>query len=925
MSVWSKYCRPGARFCGECLLALVCWALWLVLAILLAGQIGIAVSNELAVPGFLLRSFEQRLAASQLQVRFGHAVFDPTGRILVRDVQFKLPDFEEPVATARSVYIELDPWSLVVGRFEPERLHLTGLNVSVPAMLAPSGRNEEVLHELDLIATPGAHEIAIDRLSGRIGSVPIEVRGRFTLPRATTPARKPPAVPVLLARYFPLACRQLVTVVDRLDQLEGASVRIELTPSPTRGALARIDFAAHVVRQPGAHPLTLTDVRASTRLPVLGNGPRGLQLNLDVAEAATDLGTIRPLHLRLRGLLRPTAPFLDFRTAELSAGEVRAAEFVLRSPLARLAGPWPRLRGELFATYADLPLAAKAEVDAAARRGEAQLDATLSPTLVATIGRRLGRDLHPFIDFGAPAELHARAAFAPGWKFTGASGRFAASKIDGHGVVFDSVTGEFAGDLHHVVADHLVGHVGENFARGRFEQDFATRDYRFLLEGRLRPMALSPWFHDWWPNFFRQLEFPAAPPEASVDVAGRWKEPASSHVFVYATSTDHPVLRGVSFDYARTLLFIRPNFIDGFEVFGTRGAAELRGSFQRHVDFAAGEWRAMDLDFFSTLDLDSGRRLLGPAIGDQLQPFVFARAPTVTVRGHFDGPAAPGGPKHRLSVDAESPAAFGFYGFPFDRIAFKAVLENDTITVNDIEAGVAGGTLTGTAREWATPAGHRLGFDATLRDARLAPAVSTVEKYVAQRRGDRTPPPDRFLTGKSSVRLEAALSAEGAIDDIYSFHGSGNALISGDELGEVRLLGGLSQLLNFTSLRFTSARTSFQLDGRKMTFPNVNITGANSAIDAEGTYGLESHQLDFKARVFPFRESKSFLQSVVGTVLTPLSHALEVKLTGPLDNPSWAFVIGPTNLLRSLTEPDAPKPPDKTPTATDSPPPYLTR
>jgi hypothetical protein len=30
---------------------------------------------------------------------------------------------------------------------------------------------------------------------------------------------------------------------------------------------------------------------------------------------------------------------------------------------------------------------------------------------------------------------------------------------------------------------------------------------------------------------------------------------------------------------------------------------------------------------------------------------------------------------------------------------------------------------------------------------------------------------------------------------------------------------------------------------------------------------------------------------------------LEVKLTGPLNQPKWAFVIGPTNFLRSLNQP----------------------
>ncbi|MFM8335198.1 MAG: hypothetical protein ACKODK_06525, partial [Opitutaceae bacterium] len=43
-------------------------------------------------------------------------------------------------------------------------------------------------------------------------------------------------------------------------------------------------------------------------------------------------------------------------------------------------------------------------------------------------------------------------------------------------------------------------------------------------------------------------------------------------------------------------------------------------------------------------------------------------------------------------------------------------------------------------------------------------------------------------------------------------------------------------------------------------------------------------------------------KSVVGAVLTPLSSVLEVKLAGTLEKPSWSLVMGPTNLLRSLTE-----------------------
>src|SRR5581483_2158385 len=93
----------------------------------------------------------------------------------------------------------------------------------------------------------------------------------------------------------------------------------------------------------------------------------------------------------------------------------------------------------------------------------------------------------------------------------------------------------------------------------------------------------------------------------------------------------------------------------------------------------------------------------------------------------------------------------------------------------------------------------------------------------------------------------------------------------------------------------------------------VTLRGANSAIDAHGDYALERRELDFKAKVFPFQESGNVLKSVVGAVLSPISNVFEVKLSGTLSKPEWAFVIGPTNLMRSLgpngAEPEKPPAP----------------
>src|SRR5690606_17877373 len=99
----------------------------------------------------------------------------------------------------------------------------------------------------------------------------------------------------------------------------------------------------------------------------------------------------------------------------------------------------------------------------------------------------------------------------------------------------------------------------------------------------------------------------------------------------------------------------------------------------------------------------------------------------------------------------------------------------------------------------------------------------------------------------------------------------------------------------------------------------VNITGPSAAIDAHGTYAIDQRELDFRGRINPFQESETFLGSVFDTVLSPLSSVLEVKLTGPLDKPNWAFVMGPTNLLRNLTQPGSPSRTEPSPLSPQAP------
>ncbi len=917
MKPWLNTCWRGTRLCGACLLGLARWTLWLALCLLLALQVWVATSQELAVPGFVLRMLEARLALSRVQVKFGHAQFDPSGRILIDGLTLSLPAFAEPIAVTRAAYLEFDPWLLLAGKFEPRRLHLSGTSFAVPAMLSRSGRSEDVLRDLDATFHLGENELVIEHLTARIAGIAVTAQGAIHLTPQPNPAQVGPLpIPDYLGAHYPDLCRQLIRVADRLTALDQPELRLDLAPSNTRGAIATVTVIARGFTLTEPYPVQARGLRLTTRFPLQGDTPVMAPLNLTVDDLK--LGGEVLLHAvtaQLRGPLRPEQYTYEPREMLLRADRVSAHGLVLSRVSARIstrgftlpapaAAALPRLQGELAAELAGQPLAIRGRADLAQQTARFRVDGALSPALLEPIGAAIGHDVRPYIGFGAPVQLGIDVTFAPGWQFAGLAGRVRASQVDAYHVPIDEGGGEIEFDGRHFIARHAFARLGENFARGSFEQDFSNLQFRFLLEGRLRPLEISGWFGKWWPAFFDDFVFPLVPPDASVDVAGQWKQGRLSTVFVYADSTA-PVIHDVKFDHMRTLIYIRPNFFDDQELFATIGAGSARGSFTREIDPGTYALVGMSLNFDSTLGLDVPGKIFGPAVTDQLSAFRFEHPPVVKFQAQFDGPASARGVHQAMKIEAQSNGGFAFNGFPLSNLSFRADLHDDELKLDDVTVNFAGGTVTGKARVWGQDAARRLGFDYALRDGSLGQAVRVLEEFAARQKGQPPPPPGKFVQDKAGVKLELAASAEGLYADPYSFKGEGHATLDGAALGEVHLLGLLSELLPFTSLRFTSAQANFRVEGPRLVFSEVTATGANSAIDAHGSYALDQHTLDFKARVNPFRESKFLPTVVIGAVLTPFASVLEVKLTGTLEKPAWSFVNGPTNFLRNLTRPAA--------------------
>ncbi len=893
-------CRKTARFCAGCVGSFILWTFWLALVVAALVQVYVAATNELTVPDFVRTQLDAKLAETGLRLSFDRATFDPTGRILVQSPRVFLADVSDPVVTARAAYIDLDPLRLAIGQIEPREIRIVDGTVRVPAMFSASGQPEPIIHDIDAVILQGRTEVAIRHVTGRIGPLLVSLHGAVSVGNGS---RRPAGeVAAQMRDRFRQFCRVSGAIGHWLNAFDEPAVDLQLEPSATRGAIVSADLTARGFKLEAPIVAQLGAFHARVRLPVLGHALAisTLQLQADEVNLPHSV-VVRGLSATVHVRVRPDELQPEPIDAEVMAAAVVSPDGVVDrisgSIRSDVASAW---QGEAVADVLGAGMGLAGEADMTNHTATVHLAGAVSPQVLDVIRTHTHVDVRKFFDFTALDCRSGVATFGPGWKFQQLTARVALRDIDAYGVKMNEGFADIRVDPQRLYAPDAYARIGDNYARGSYEQTFATHQFRFLLDGQLRPMDISEWFRGWWPKFFAKFDFPVRPPAASVDVQGVWREGRRTSVFVFADAKA-PVILGQKLQRVRTRLFVRPGFYDALETFAVDPAGGVaNGTFTVSSNLETGLWRTIDVAATSTIALDVGAKIATEFGSSILSPFTVAHPPAVKVQAHFDGPDLPEPRRRTMDLDVRTSGDFGFFNFRFQDVDFTLLLRGDDITVNDIAGKLAGGTLRAHAKVWGPSSGRRLGFDASVADASLGTAVVVVQNALAERNGQPHPAPGKFVQEKTNVRIDVAASAEGALGSPFSFHGDGNAALRGAEIGEVPLFGPLSALLKFSALRFTTAQATFKINGAKLEFPTVALRGANSAVDAHGEYALDRRALDFRAKVFPFQESGSVIKSVVGAVLAPISNVLEVKLTGSLENPDWAFVIGPTNFLRSL-------------------------
>jgi hypothetical protein len=906
---WLKLCWQGTQFCSQCLVTALCWMLWALLGVLAIVQTYVATSRELAVPDFVLREMEKTFAEAGLRLEFGQAVFDPTGQFLLRDVRFSFAQISEPAVRAESVYIRVNPISLLLRKVEPESIRITGANLLVPALFSPSGTAEALVKDLDATVRLGTKNrtLILEHLTARVGPLPIDMHGEWIWPKADS---DPPPLDQLLAsiaQNYLTGCDWVRRWLPRIPPIESPHLSLAIAPHPERLADISMSLRASRVElklpQLGSQPVTITDVSLQTEFALAGP-PRITTASVTCRTLDwAPHGAVSQFRGELEALVSLPSRRFEPRIVSASLGAITTADGQIDSISVRAGiATLPQTQTQIVATLLGEPLGIQADIDLRSLAGRVDFNARLESELIAIAGRRVGVDLPGIIAWDVPPAVAGTLNLGPKGQLLRAELDLTTGPVDARGVALNATSAHVTWADNQLRAENIQLVSGRSRATGLYLMDASNLDFRFLLEGRLDPPDINGWFREWWPDFWRKFDFSASPPDASVEISGRWQAKLDTRLFIQADARN-AAMEGVAFDRIRTRLFVRPGWADVQEFIAERAIGTVQGSFSRQWRMPNGQrWTAVEVHAEGTSDLVPAPAILGDLGTEIIAPFTMDGPLTVRLDGRVSREDFGQPITSDFKITGETAARWTFKDFPLHGTKFSARRVDDVLLIDEFEAGAAQGQLTGRIETRGLGDTARVAFDLNLNGAHLGEAITTVNQWTSARNGEEAGPETAFQKQISSGILDLAISAEGPADDPYGYRGAGSALVQSDQLGEINLLGILSTLLkrtllSFSTMELNSVNGDFALEGRELKFSSIKATGPRGALNAVGSYYLDNSRMDFVTKVRPFEASRGILNAV----LSPLSNALEVKLGGELSDPEWTFVYGPTNFLRTLT------------------------
>lgn len=867
------------------------------LTLLLLFQSWVLLRGSWEVPGALLSRLNQGLEAHGWRAEYERVEFRFPFSLAVTQPRLSRATMEEALIEAEYSRVDLSLLSLLRGKFEIGEAALYGASIFCPASLSPTGARERTFAQVYATVSQNGETWHIQHLNGRLHN--LSFSGAGLIP----PFPKRETEPLDWDSLFTAVLPRLLREGENFARARNPQVKFLIRPAEqTPGVTVEAEGWADFFTAP--HQIEIERIRLGGSSTFDGTAWLGEEVSFDASSLSwNSQATARPVRGTLHWPKKAGPRSLLPSRAELAVAEIESRVESLSGLQATFTlGDERQVAIGFHLFFQDEPIEGSAFLDWEKGDGSVDLMARINPTdlLQHEIARELGLPYEIAFD----TTLFGRGtAWLENWQFAKASARADAALSNIDGVLLDQASARVELWPDRFVVTEMVLARDDFEARGSYEVDFDSKAYRLFFKGTLQPLHISPWFRDWWSGFWAHFTFPKSMLAGDLVIDGVHGQSDKVKIFGSVRGEDFG-LRGIPFASLSANLAVRDGYIELSRIDLQRAEGSADGWFRYHRHPDTGGFGHLEFESDSTLNPIEVAGIFGEAGQSVVSHFHFSEPPELYLTGTVHGGPEPA--KDRVLLKGTTQAPLAYHGLHLDRLTLEALLEGSDWTFHHIDAGLAGGEVSGDAQKWREGEEERLRFSLITIGLDMTTTLKSVTAWRGRNQTEEEANPSSPAPKNIQGIFDMAIEAEGVFGDFQSFSGEGSVQVRDADLAQVHLLGILSRILNttplgFTSLQFTEAESRFFVDFTKIHFPDLYLKGPTAEIRAVGDYLIDQEELDFSVKVRLMRESRvPFLSLLLSPLLEPLSHVLEIRLTGPYADPQWRFLLGPRNILSGI-------------------------
>lgn len=870
--------------------------------------------RDIPVPDFLLKQLHDQLESEGITFTSQSIKIDSSGELLIKDVKFYHKDFKEPLLTTQLAIAKFSLLQLLVGQWSLDSIRIADASLHCPGLYSPSGIADQALENIFLDIAQDRQGWTIQNVQFQSGSLHTSVHGYLPHPVLRSLLKPDAARKDLdLTAHLHQTLQYLEAVIrqrKRLEHLKQPSVRILLQSDHPTSLQAQIEYRSLGVAHPDGiqtGPISgqfILDFDNHWTLQGKGsyletdfarwqNQVKTQAVRIQIAAQEVRLNRLTTLHTDL-------LPHLEIYTHANSIHSLRLDVVTIQLR----AYHDTSLHFDAFVNQDHHYIDLQAAINPSNRSGTITLDAYWNPTLL------LASDwipTSPIINrFSIPdtPSLQATLQLGPNFSFAGIDfiadfARIAYRDID---LVHLSARGNYVDHKLNILAADLIS---QHYAvTGSYWQNMNTLDYRFLLEGTVDPTDLNTVIdEDWWLELWPMFTFHSELPYCNIDLSGRYFGGAQHRrIFAFNRFQDTSFRDTRLRQFTAYLLGLPTSIrLHQLKAEGYRGG---NTDLDIQWDYRRGPSSKYMTQFegTSSLPLDDAARMIGQETVDFAADFALDDLPNIHACGIIFGHNSDREGEEFLHIRGHIDQPVSYSNVHFDFLNFTAFKTAQHLQLWDMKLGLGLGTVTGEIDVTLTDDPPHIRFAAEMKRAqyqKIVAAMPTIFDSSAEETTDEEP--------QNPTHIDLELRAQGPFAEIWQLSGEGRIQIYDTDFGRIHLMGALSRYIfnvvkiNFGSLKFDRAESTFSFQQGIFSFPDVRISGPTARMDASGQLKLPEEELDFEILLSPFGEVETPILSQLLYVFNPLASSLKAELTGTIDEPVYDIDFKPLKAFTGNT------------------------